>query len=865
MFKFFILFLFLTSLFATDKSCYTIQLTSAKKSKKNYDLLSLKEYEKECKLMEIGGSITVRCGCYTSFSQAQQQLIPLKKKYQDAYVATSYTYRFDDTTPLKEVVTAETPKQVVKDEVVAQEKIEPILEETKEPVVTEKVIEDINSSSQQELPQMIAKAAQKQHDKVEIFATSMDYNKSVVEATNGVSVVYQEYILTANRALYNKDTGVLELFDNVRANSEGKYKILGSYAKLNISKKERVFKPFFMMETESEVWMSADKGEAQKNEFSIGSGVISGCNPKDPLWQMEFSSSDYDTQTKWLNIYNTTFYIYDIPVFYTPYFGYSLDTTRRTGLLKPSIGLSSDEGFYYQQSLYIAEADNWDLEITPQIRTTRGSGLYSTLRFVDSNVSKGSLTAGFFNEKASYVSANQLANDKHFGFNFEYENSDFLNSLLGRDLSGQSGLYMDLNKMNDVDYINLSSNSKINYSTATLVLSRVNMFYNTDDNYYGAYFTYYQDLTKDSNAKTLQKLPTLQYHHYLDTFFDNYFFYDFDVKSNNIQRSVDKTAVQTDFNIPLTVQTPLFDEYLNVSYKLNLYAQHSTFAGKESQPVVGDQYKSGYFARYFHTFNVATELTKAYEENIHVVSFGATYNLNGSESKNGYYKDYNLYCSDPVNKDQQVCEFYNITNIDDSMELNFAQYLYNSKMEQILYHRLSQKFVYTNTATKVGELENELEYKINQYMNIYNNMFYNFDQNAFSKIYNSVGLSGYGFDVAFAHLYKDSFIPSTATTLRRTSYLSSDIDYQYNEHYSYHTKYNYDLQTKQKKSVEVGFLYKKRCWNFGIKYVENNRPVLTQNGTDSVYDKYIYFTIVLKPLMADNATSEIAYQISNSN
>jgi len=865
MLKKLLFFLFVTSLYAGNQSCYTIQLQSIENSKDNYTLLSSKEYEKECKIMAIKNNLTVRCGCYTSYKEAQGKLMPLKKKYQDAYIATTYTYRFDIPQPPQEkaqnsiakpkvaaiaVAKKETPKKITVKEIL--------------PVKTTKRVEQKVVNKKESMKTSPSKPLKK-HDKVEIFATSIEYDKNRVKATNGVSVVYQEYILTANRASYNKETGVLELFDNVRANSEGKYKILGSYAKLNISKKERVFKPFFMMETDSEVWMSADKGASDKEMFSIGEGVVSGCNPKDPLWQMEFTSSDYNTQTKWLNIYNTTFYIYDIPVFYTPYFGYSLDTTRRTGLLKPSIGLSSDEGFYYQQPIYIAPSDNWDLEINPQIRTTRGSGLYTTLRFVDSKVSSGSLRAGFFNEKSSYVAAKNLANDKHFGFNFKYENGDFLNTLFNSDLRGQSGLYMDLNKMNDVDYINLASNSKINYSTATLVLSRINTFYNSDDDYFGAYFTYYQDLTTGSNAQTLQKLPTLQYHRYLDALLDNHFFYNFDLKSNNIQRSVGKTAVQTDFNIPLTLQTPLFDEYLNISYKLNLYAQHSAFGGKESQPVVGDRYKSGYYARYFHTFNIATELTKAYEENVHVISFGATYNLNGSESKSGYYKDYNLYCSDPLNLDQHVCEFYNITNIDDSMELNFSQYLYDSSMQQILYHRLSQKFVYTNRATKVGELENELDYRVNSHMNFYNNMFFNFDQNAFSKIYNRVTLKGYGFDIAFSHLYKDSFIPSTTQTPRRTSYLSSDIDYKYSQHYSYQAKYNYDLQTKQKKSVEFGFLYKKRCWNFGIKYVENNRPVLTTSETNSVYDKYIYFTVVLKPLMAENASSEIAYQLPNSN
>lgn len=55
------------------------------------------------------------------------------------------------------------------------------------------------------------------------------------------------------------------------------------------------------------------------------------------------------------------------------------------------VGFSEKEGFYYEQALFIAEQNWWDLELKPQIRTNRGSGLYSTFRFVDSKTSKALL------------------------------------------------------------------------------------------------------------------------------------------------------------------------------------------------------------------------------------------------------------------------------------------------------------------------------------------------------------------------------------------------------------------------------------------------------------------------------------------
>ncbi len=698
-------------------------------------------------------------------------------------------------------------------------------------------------------------------DKVEIYATSMNSKDSIVEASGGVNVIYREYFLSADSAIYDRETGDLELFDNIRVNYRSEYKILGSYAKLNIAKKERLFKPFYMLDKSSNVWMSAHEGRTKNDDIDIASGVVSGCNPNDPLWEMEFSSSDYNSKTKWLNLYNTRLYIHDIPVFYTPYFGYSLDKNRRTGLLMPEIGLSDGEGFYYQQPIYIAEYDSWDLEINPQIRTRRGAGVYSAFRFVDSKYSHGEFKIGYFGEYSSYAKEYNLKNDSHYGFNFKYDNRDFLNQWLGTSFEGQSGLYADINSMNDVDYINLSTNDNIEQSTATQVLSRINMFYNTDDNYFGTYFKYYQDLTLDTNDNTLHILPTFQYHYYLDTFFKDHLLYSLDLQSNNIFRQINTSVTQTNMNIPIKLQTEVFDEFLNISYTSNLYAQHSAFRGEEQDTASTIKYNDGYFARNYHTLAASTQLTKAFDEITHVVGFELKHTMGGSESKDGYYEDNSEYCADPINQNTLECKFYDISEIEEVTQGDFIQYVFDSSAKQILYHRLSQILYHRTNQNRYGELENELDYKLTDAINFYNNMFYNFDESSFSKIYNKVSYDDYGVNIGLSHLYKDTFINPVLLddALRYTSYLTSTARYTYDKHYSFNAMYNYDLEEEQKKSLEVGFLYQKRCWDFGVRYVENNRPILTQSGESSIYDKYIYLTIVLKPFMESGSNSSNLY------
>jgi len=684
-------------------------------------------------------------------------------------------------------------------------------------------------------------------DKVKIYASSVYTKDNIVKAYNGINVIYKDYYLTADNATYDRSTGELVLLGNVHATKGTTYKILGDRATLNILKKEKSFHPFFMLEDESQVWISANNGIGTNNDINITSGVVSGCDPNDPLWKMEFTSSEYNTKTKWLTLYNARIYIYDIPVFYTPYFGRSLSKERKTGLLTPDIGLSNNEGFYYQQPLFIAPKEWWDLEIKPQIRTSRGSGLYSKFRFIDSSVSRGEISLGYFKEKDDFFIEHNLANKVHYGYNIKYENGDVLNQLFGTKLTGQSEFFLDVKNMNDVDYINLSNNGNAQGVTATHLLSRVNIFYNTDKDYYGTYFKYYKDLTIETNEDTLQILPTIHYHRYIETLLKDHIIYDIDLQANNIRRDINMDAIQTDLNIPLTFQFDLFDEYLNLSYTSNFYAQYSNFSGSET--ISSGEYENGLFARQYNIFDASTNLVKPYKNFFHSIGFGARYTLSGLETTTGYY-DYNKeFCSDVANQDDKRCDFYNISDVDEALELNFTQYIFDLSGREVVYHKLAQ--VISNKNSSFGELENELNYKISKSVDFYNDMFYNYNENSFSKILNRVTYKDNHFDIGLSHLYKDSFVDKDDAVSSISSYITSSASYTYSSHYSYKVRMNYDLETSLKKSAEIGFMYKKRCWDFGLKYVENNRPVLTsENISSSVYDRYIYMTIVFKPFMS---------------
>ena len=125
----------------------------------------------------------------------------------------------------------------------------------------------------------------------------------------------------------------------------------------------------------------------------------------------------------------------------------------------------------------------------------------------------------------------------------------------------------------------------------------------------------------------------------------------------------------------------------------------------------------------------------------------------------------------------------------------------------------------------------------------------------------------YGANLSFSHLYKDTASELYRTTQRYTNYLTSNATYDYNKNYSFSALYNYDIEEQQQKSASIGFMYKKRCWDFGVRYAENRRPILTNNGSaDFIDDRFIYLTVVLKPLMksTQDSSSFIGYRLPDN-
>lgn len=697
-------------------------------------------------------------------------------------------------------------------------------------------------------------------DRVEFVGTQVDANGSIVNASSFPTMLYQDQILSAEKLTYDDNTSIVEAFGSVNAFKAGQYHAISEYSRLNLNEDTRYSKPYYAFDAETNAWMSTAEANGCQNKIDLAGGMLSGCDSSDPLWKIHFSSADYDTDIMWVNVYNAMLYIEDVPVMYFPYFGYPTDRTRRSGLLLPSFGLSSSEGFYYEQPFYWAPTNWFDAEFRPQIRTSRGTGIYSDLRFVDSPTSKGSFRLGYFKEQSDYALENDLAHDKHYGFDVNYRNHDFLKNWFGIDAEGESGLYASGSWMNDVDYLNLLQSDETQNVTANQILSRINGYYSSEDNYAGVYFKHYQYLDETSNGQTLQTLPTLQYHRYLENFLGNHLLGSGDVSVSNFYRPDGKRAVQGDLNIPIMLQTSLADEYLDLSYTMNTYGRVIGFYGNTRSGENDTLYSSGYYGQIDHTIALGSTLVRGYDEGLtHVIAPNISFTKAGKRLHNGYYENFRDQCDvADSNYAGYPCEFYTVDDKQsDFLALGLNNFLFDNG-KQWLVDRLSQTFQYDDAGSYYGELQNELEWEITSAISYYNQTSFNHDRNRITKEQNTIRYNDGVVNGSLSHYYTDQLRNNQA---QYSSYWNADIAYQYNRYYKIFGLVAYDYHEDLLKRSEIGFLYTQRCFDFGLRFVQNRRPILTNtNGNDSVDDSYIFITLILKPI----GGSEFNYKLTSN-
>ena len=114
--------------------------------------------------------------------------------------------------------------------------------------------------------------------------------------------------------------------------------------------------------------------------------TLTTCKPGSKAWWIEADSLEVDETNHWATAHDVSFHLAGIPVMATPWAIFPTGTERQSGLLMPTLGMSSTRGVDISLPIYWNIAPNYDYTFTPRVMSKRGILLGNEFRFLTENM-----------------------------------------------------------------------------------------------------------------------------------------------------------------------------------------------------------------------------------------------------------------------------------------------------------------------------------------------------------------------------------------------------------------------------------------------------------------------------------------------
>ncbi|MDO7084358.1 LPS assembly protein LptD [Pseudocolwellia sp. AS88] len=200
--------------------------------------------------------------------------------------------------------------------------------------------------------------------------------------TGGVTLVTPTEAIIADQIELNRQNLLINAEGNIHFQNTG---IDVFASQLNASKAAG---GTTLSDTSYQLTTNAGHGSAktisvnQEGVLTLVDSSFTTCFGETPDWRINASEITINTADKQLEAYNAKFEVFDIPVFYIPYFTMPIGDERHSGILYPNIKTSSNSGFEVSVPYYWNIAENFDATITPRYMSERGTQLNTEFRYL---------------------------------------------------------------------------------------------------------------------------------------------------------------------------------------------------------------------------------------------------------------------------------------------------------------------------------------------------------------------------------------------------------------------------------------------------------------------------------------------------
>ncbi|MDP9196448.1 MAG: LPS assembly protein LptD, partial [Pseudomonadota bacterium] len=200
-----------------------------------------------------------------------------------------------------------------------------------------------------------------------------DEKNRIITATGNVELSQGDRLLQADRVTWNQQTGVVAATGHVRILEPTGEIVFAEHLELTEDLKNGFVNQIRVRLTDDSRLAASSGMRKDGVTTEFRQAVYSPCKPcednpeKAPLWQLKADRVEHSTETHDIVYRDAWMEMFGVPVLYTPYFSHPDPTVeRRSGFLAPTLGYSSDLGYFARTSYYF--------DIAPSMDTTLEAG-----------------------------------------------------------------------------------------------------------------------------------------------------------------------------------------------------------------------------------------------------------------------------------------------------------------------------------------------------------------------------------------------------------------------------------------------------------------------------------------------------------
>lgn len=199
------------------------------------------------------------------------------------------------------------------------------------------------------------------------------------------------------------------------------------------------------------------RGEAERidfegvNQIRLKDATYTTCKPGNDDWYAKAGDLKLDYDREVADGSDATVYFKGVPILYSPWMSFSLNNNRKSGLLSPTFGSTSNSGIELTLPYYWNIAPNMDATIAPRALSKRGLQLGSEFRYL------GETYGG--EARAEILQNDKVANRDRYGFSLQHAQN------LGYGFAG----VINYNKVSDDTYFTDLSSRITNTSQTQLL------------------------------------------------------------------------------------------------------------------------------------------------------------------------------------------------------------------------------------------------------------------------------------------------------------------------------------------------------------------------------------------------------------